>query len=173
MEQRARQQGAALGQGALTLDGVLLVESLGGLFLFGEKRIKRRLHGAHLRGIQRNVHAVRAGVIIHYLDAVASRPYVAPRTALEQLVAATWADVLGLQRVGLMEDFFELGGHSLLAMRILARLGGALGRQLPLRLLFDTRSVAGLCGAIAADPLQAVDGHVAEQVLCGPDPLPA
>lgn len=63
--------------------------------------------------------------------------YVAPQTTLEQQIAAIWADVLKLERVGLNENFFELGGHSLLATQVMARLQMELGVNLPLGLLFQ------------------------------------
>ena len=50
------------------------------------------------------------------------RPYVAPRTADEELIAAVWTEVLGVERPGVHDDFFELGGHSLRATQVLARL---------------------------------------------------
>jgi nonribosomal peptide synthetase DhbF len=81
----------------------------------------------------------------------AQQEYIAPRTRMEALVAQTWAEVLGLDRVGVEEDFFNLGGHSLHGMRILARLGSTLDRRLSLRLLFSTRSVAALASGIEAE----------------------
>ncbi|MFK3820540.1 amino acid adenylation domain-containing protein [Pseudomonas sp. NPDC089407] len=63
--------------------------------------------------------------------------YVAPQSALERQIAAIWADVLKLDRVGLNDNFFELGGHSLLATQVMARLQLALGTHLPLGLLFQ------------------------------------
>ncbi|MEV6986917.1 amino acid adenylation domain-containing protein [Sphaerisporangium sp. NPDC051017] len=48
--------------------------------------------------------------------------YVPPETPLEEAVAEVWAKVLGLDRVGALDDFFDLGGHSLLAMQVIARL---------------------------------------------------
>jgi len=62
---------------------------------------------------------------------------VAPQSALEQQIAAIWADVLKLERVGLNDNFFELGGHSLLATQVMARLQMELGVNLPLGLLFQ------------------------------------
>ena len=51
--------------------------------------------------------------------------FVAPRTPLQRAIAKTWAQVLGLERVGVHDNFFELGGHSLLATRIMSRLSEA------------------------------------------------
>ncbi|MEV0390938.1 amino acid adenylation domain-containing protein [Nonomuraea sp. NPDC050643] len=69
--------------------------------------------------------------------------FVPPRTPAEESVAAVWAGVLGLARVGALDDFFELGGHSLLAMQVLARLRKAVPeRRLTLMDLFKHSTVA-------------------------------
>jgi hypothetical protein len=87
--------------------------------------------------------------------ALASRPPerrpggASPRTATETLVARTWAEVLRVGEVGVDQNFFELGGHSLLATRILARLRSIFEIDLPLRILFEQPTVAGLAGEIA------------------------
>ncbi len=70
--------------------------------------------------------------------------YVAPRTATERLIAGAWADVLGVDRVGVHDDFFELGGHSLAVMRISAVLQEQHGITVPFRWFVEQRSVAGL-----------------------------
>ncbi|HVR98611.1 MAG TPA: phosphopantetheine-binding protein, partial [Thermoanaerobaculia bacterium] len=67
---------------------------------------------------------------------------VAPRTPLEEVVAGLWADVLGVDEVGVEDDFFGLGGHSLLATRITARVQEVLGVALPLAAMFDDPTVA-------------------------------
>ncbi|MES1240935.1 MAG: non-ribosomal peptide synthase/polyketide synthase [Acidobacteriota bacterium] len=74
----------------------------------------------------------------------AERPYQPPRTPTEEVVAGIWAEVLGLERVGLGQGFFDLGGHSLLAGRVLARLRSTLGVELPLRTFFQDPTVEAL-----------------------------
>jgi amino acid adenylation domain-containing protein len=74
--------------------------------------------------------------------------FVAPRTATEQGVASLFAEVLGLERVGLHDHFFELGGHSLLATRVMSRLRGAFGVDVPMRALFEAPTVVALARRI-------------------------
>ncbi len=74
----------------------------------------------------------------------------APRTPVEELVAGIFAEVLGLERVGLEESFFELGGHSLLATQVVSRLREAFGVELPLRELFAAPTVTELAAKVEA-----------------------
>ncbi|MBI5100065.1 MAG: amino acid adenylation domain-containing protein [Nitrospirae bacterium] len=75
--------------------------------------------------------------------------YVPPRTAVEQELAAIWAEVLGLEQVGIHDNFFELGGDSLLATQVMSRLRNAFYVEISLRRLFETPTIAGLAGAVS------------------------
>ncbi|MGW5388313.1 amino acid adenylation domain-containing protein, partial [Nocardia sp. NPDC003963] len=68
----------------------------------------------------------------------------APSTPVEEIVAATFAEVLGVERVGVDDDFFALGGNSLSATRVAARLSAALDTDLAVRELFEASTVAAL-----------------------------
>jgi amino acid adenylation domain-containing protein len=72
----------------------------------------------------------------------------APRTHTEEVLVNIWSDVLGLDRFGVDDDFFELGGHSLKAVQVVSRVDREFEIRLPLRLLFDHPTIAGLAPAI-------------------------
>ena len=74
--------------------------------------------------------------------------YVPPRTSTEELVAQVWAEVLGLEHIGIHDNFFELGGHSLLAMQVIARLRDVLGIDLRLLSLFEAPAIEPLARII-------------------------
>ncbi len=75
--------------------------------------------------------------------------YVAPRNPAEAALAAVWAEVLNLERVGIQDNFFDLGGDSILSLQIIARARQA-GLHLTPRQVFETPTVEGLAAAAAA-----------------------
>jgi acyl-coenzyme A synthetase/AMP-(fatty) acid ligase/acyl carrier protein len=77
-----------------------------------------------------------------------SQDYEAPRNELEQILAAIWAEVLKVEKVGVRDNFFELGGHSLLATQIASRVQKTLQRDVPLRAMFECSTVQELAGYI-------------------------
>jgi amino acid adenylation domain-containing protein len=102
--------------------------------------------------------------------------FVAPRDAVEQLVARTFCQVLGVERMSIYQNFFESGGHSLLATQVIVRLRRTLGIKLPLRVFFERPTVAELAREITASEewasqsaritraRQRIEGLSAEQV---------
>jgi amino acid adenylation domain-containing protein len=71
-------------------------------------------------------------------------PFAAPESFVEVILAGIWAELLGLERVGVHDNFFELGGHSLLAAQVLSRLQAIMQVDLPLRCLFESPTIRGL-----------------------------
>jgi amino acid adenylation domain-containing protein len=76
--------------------------------------------------------------------------YVPPRPGIEDLLAELWAQILGVARVGRTDNFFTLGGHSLLATQLQTRLRTTLAREVPLRTIFETPTLAALAAALDA-----------------------
>ncbi|RMT82600.1 Amino acid adenylation, partial [Pseudomonas viridiflava] len=80
-------------------------------------------------------------------DAFASREYVEPVGAVEQTLAALWAQLLKVERVGRFDNFFELGGHSLLAVSLIERMRQA-DLHADVRVLFGQPTLAALAAAV-------------------------
>ncbi|MBE9224524.1 amino acid adenylation domain-containing protein [Phormidium sp. LEGE 05292] len=74
--------------------------------------------------------------------------FVSPRNSTEETIAAIYAEVLGLEKVGIYDNFFDLGGHSLLATRVISRLRSVFQIELPLSSLFEKPTVALLSDRI-------------------------
>jgi len=80
-----------------------------------------------------------------------SGDYVAPRTPVEEALAAIWREVLRLDRAGIDDNFFELGGHSLLATRVMARVRDGFAIELALRALFEAPTIREFAERIEAE----------------------
>ncbi|WDG77011.1 amino acid adenylation domain-containing protein [Pseudomonas chlororaphis] len=79
-----------------------------------------------------------------------AREYVAPHSELEQQIAAIWAEVLEVERVGLNDNFFELGGHSLLATQVVVRLREQLHAEFDVKSIFSTPTLADFSRYVAS-----------------------
>jgi acyl carrier protein len=80
---------------------------------------------------------------------------VAPPTPFEAVLVQIWAEVLGLERVGVHDNFFALGGHSLLATQIISRVRDAFQVELPLRTLFQAPTVSELALILVQQMMEA------------------
>jgi acyl-coenzyme A synthetase/AMP-(fatty) acid ligase/acyl carrier protein len=78
-------------------------------------------------------------------------PYTAPRNSIEDALAKIWADVLEVDRVGIHDNFLDLGGHSIAATRIVSRVVKTFPLDLPLKVFFDSPTVAQMAEVIARE----------------------
>ncbi len=91
-----------------------------------------------------------------------------PLSDAEQLVAETWAELLGLDRVRAADHFFRLGGHSLIALRMIARLRAATQVNVPVRTLFThpvLRDFAAAVEELLVAELDALTDEEAQRLL--------
>ncbi|MFY9820942.1 MAG: condensation domain-containing protein, partial [Thermoanaerobaculia bacterium] len=87
-----------------------------------------------------------------------AREIVPPRDGVEQAIAALWQRLLGRESIGIHDNFFELGGHSLLGTRVIAALRDEFGVEIPLRVLFEKPTVAGLALAVTQARVEQAAG---------------
>ncbi|MFC7518993.1 phosphopantetheine-binding protein, partial [Herbaspirillum sp. GCM10030257] len=80
-------------------------------------------------------------------DAYAVRAYEAPQGEVETALAAIWAELLGLEKVGRHDNFFQLGGHSLLAVTLIDRMR-RISLHADIRILFTAPTLAALAAAV-------------------------
>jgi acyl carrier protein len=78
--------------------------------------------------------------------------FVAPRNAVEAVLANIWAEVLKLEKVGIRDNFFYLGGHSLMATQVISRIRNAFSIEVPLRQIFDAPTIAEMAAIITENP---------------------
>ncbi|WP_205625370.1 amino acid adenylation domain-containing protein [Flavobacterium sp. ABG] len=75
---------------------------------------------------------------------LSTKEYVAPRTEIEEQLAAIWKNLLGIEKVGVYDNFFELGGHSLLATRLVSMIRKELSIEVSIREVFEYTTIATL-----------------------------
>ncbi|HEY0096629.1 MAG TPA: non-ribosomal peptide synthetase, partial [Archangium sp.] len=95
----------------------------------------------------------------------AGTPFVAPRSQLEQHLAAMWTELLGVEQVGIHDNFFELGGHSLLATQLVSRVRGTFEVELDLARLFEQPTIEALALQIMDAQASQMDDAELEQLM--------
>ena len=96
-----------------------------------------------------------------------ANPYVAPGTPVEEAVARTWAEALGLDEVGVQDDFLELGGSSLQAARVVSRIGERFGLAVPVHTLLDAPRVASMTRVIVDHLVERLEPATRARLLAG------
>ena len=92
-------------------------------------------------------------------------PYAAPSSPVEEALTEIWAEVLGLDQVGINDSFFELGGHSLLATQVITRVINTFRVKVPIRSLFQAPTVADMAVVIVQNQLEKAESKDLESLL--------
>lgn len=111
------------------------------------KRIEKWLHN-ETSVSQKNL--VKESTTKHERPKIRSK-FVPAQNELQEQLVQMWEQILGLQPIGINDDFFELGGHSLLATQIVSRMRDTFHSDVPLRLLFEQPTIAGISKIIQPD----------------------
>jgi amino acid adenylation domain-containing protein/non-ribosomal peptide synthase protein (TIGR01720 family) len=110
----------------------------------------------------------RALPVPNTVRAEGSEGFVAPRIPVEELLAQIWAEVLGVEVVGIHDNFFELGGDSILSIQMVARANQA-GLSLTAKQLFQHQTIASLSTVVGSSlGYQAQQGLVTGEVILTP-----
>ncbi len=99
------------------------------------------------------------------LSASARAPYEAPRNETECALVDIWQEVLNQEQIGINDNFFELGGHSLLATQVSTRINERFNTDLPLKLIFETPTIAELALNLLESELDDIDDEDMEALL--------
>jgi len=126
-------------EGLETFKRILDARALGQVIVSTGDLEARRDHWVRLRGEED-----RPSASERHPRSEMSPAYIAPRSPGEKMISSIWEELLGFDRVGADDDFFELGGHSLMGVQFLNRLRKDHGVEMPLRSLFEHRTVAAL-----------------------------
>ncbi|WP_071794968.1 type I polyketide synthase [Natronohydrobacter thiooxidans] len=84
--------------------------------------------------------------------------YVAPRNDVERMLAGFWAELLGIEQIGVEDNFFDLGGHSLIAVRLFAQVKKAFGVEFPISVLFEAPTISACAAMVAEVTGASLDG---------------
>ncbi len=139
--------------------GAPTVEQLRG-FVAG--RLPRTMVPTHVVFVDRMPYTVSGKIDRAALPAIqptrpeGTHPYVPPATDTERLVDALWSELLGVERIGVLDNFFDLGGHSLLAVTLVARLRAAFGTGIQLADIMDEPTVRAV--SVLVDATRPVAG---------------
>ena len=91
--------------------------------------------------------------------------FAAPRTPIEEMMATIWSEILEIETVGIYDNFFSLGGHSLLATQVANRVRDTFNVDLPLRLFFETPTIADFAAYIAQSQMGEADDAMLSAAL--------
>ncbi len=75
---------------------------------------------------------------------------------MEEKLVGIWAEVLGVDQIGIYDNFFDLGGHSLAATQVISRVISTFQLELPLRALFESPTVADMAVVITENMAKKV-----------------
>jgi amino acid adenylation domain-containing protein len=89
---------------------------------------------------------------------------IAPRTPEETKIAEIWSDVLDISPIGVESNFFDLGGHSMLATKVVTRIREAFSLNVPMRVMFDSPTIAGVAAHVANAGAQDEVTSIAEMI---------
>jgi phthiocerol/phenolphthiocerol synthesis type-I polyketide synthase E len=91
--------------------------------------------------------------------------YFAPTNDTEERLATMWAELLGIDRIGIHDDFFHLGGHSLLATQIVSRVREMFALELPLKAIFEAPTVAKFAALVEEAIIAEIEDLTDEEAL--------
>ena len=97
--------------------------------------------------------------------------YVAPRTSVEETLASIWAEVLGVEQIGINDNFFQLGGDSILSAQIMNRVRAALQVELSFLIFFQQPTVANMAVSITQLQAESIDENEMTRLLAELDDL--
>jgi acyl transferase domain-containing protein/acyl carrier protein len=94
-----------------------------------------------------------------------STEYFPPSSESEEIIAAMWQELLGIDRIGIHDDFFGLGGHSLLATQIISRTREQFGLELPLKAVFEAPTIARYAALVEAAIMAEIEAMSEDEIL--------